>query len=112
MAYSKNEQRIIRYGYLWHRGSIGGILLIPFLAAGIAKSCAAASEKQGFLFLFSMGILWFSCGIYQITGTALSFKHILVSLQIKNGVSQVNLKIPTQEKLGPSLKKERTFQSA
>ena len=88
MAYSKNEQKSIRYGYLWHWGSIGCILLIPFLAVAIAKSCEAVSETQEFLFLFSMGILWLSCGIYQLTGTALSFKHILVSLQIsKRGVT-------------------------
>ena len=88
MAYSKTEQKTIRLGYLWHWGSIGAIVLLPFLSAGIAKFFGAIPEIQGFLFLFAFGITFLSSGIYQITGTALSFKHILVSLQIqKRGIS-------------------------
>ena len=98
MAYSKTEQKNIRLGYLWHWGSIGATMLLPFLSAGIAKLCGVDSEIQGFLFLFSMGILWLSRGIYQIIGSALSFKHILVSLQIRKRSVTGKLENPNPRK--------------
>ena len=82
MAYSKTEQKTIRLGYLWHWGSIGAIVLLPFLSAGIAKLFGAIPEIQGFLFLFAFGITFLSSGTYQTIGTALEWKHILIALQI------------------------------
>ena len=112
MAYSKNEQKSIRYGYLWHWGSIGCILLIPFLAVAIAKSCEAVSEIQEFLFLFSMGICGFLAASIKSQAQRFHSNTFLFHCRSQNVVSPVNVKIPTQEKLGPSLKKEQAFQSA
>ena len=88
-SYSKKERRAITFGYLWRWGSIVIILLIPSIAFGICNLVNTEPEIQGFVTFLSAGIAMFCVGTYDIIGTVLEFKHILVS-------SQLATKIPFQ----------------
>ena len=88
-SYSKKERRVITMGYLWRWGSIVIILLIPAIAFGICNLVNTEPEIQGFVTFLSAGIAMFCVGTYDIIGTVLEFKHILVS-------SQLATKIPFQ----------------
>ena len=88
-SYSKKERRVITMGYLWSWGSIVIILLIPAIAFGICNLVNTEPEIQGFVTFLSAGIAMFCVGTYDIIGTVLEFKHILVS-------SQLATKIPFQ----------------
>ena len=88
-SYSKKERRVITMGYLWRWGSIVIILLIPAIAFGICNLVNTEPEIQEFVTFLSAGIAMFCVGTYDIIGTVLEFKHILVS-------SQLATKIPFQ----------------
>ena len=80
--YSKKERRAITFGYLWRWGSIVIILLIPAIVFGICNLVNTEPEIQGFVTFLSAGITMFCVGVYDIIGTVLEFKHVLVSLQL------------------------------
>ncbi|MBQ7374551.1 MAG: hypothetical protein IJW61_01070 [Clostridia bacterium] len=79
--YSKREQRIILLGYLWRWGCILIVLLIPAITIGICQLFDVTVKIKGFAALL-FGISMLLVGVYDIVGTALEFKHILVSLQL------------------------------
>ena len=81
-SYSKKERRVITMGYLWRWGSIVIILLIPAIAFGICNLVNTEPEIQGFVTFLSAGIAMFCVGTYDIIGTVLEFKHILVYLEV------------------------------
>ena len=80
--YSKREQRIITLGYLWRWGSILIVLLIPAIYIGICQLFGVTGRVHGFVTVLLFGISMLLVGVYEIVGTALEFKHILVSLQL------------------------------
>ena len=80
--YSKREQRIIALGYLWRWGSILIVLLIPAIYIGICQLFGVTGRVHGFVGGLLFGISMLLVGVYDIVGTALEFKHILVSLQL------------------------------
>lgn len=80
--YSKREQRIITLGYLWRWGSILIVLLIPAIYIGICQLFGVTGRVHGFVGGLLFGISMLLVGVYDIVGTALEFKHILVSLQL------------------------------
>ena len=80
--YSKREQRIITLGYLWRWGSIFIVLLIPTIYLGICQLFGVTGRVHGFVGGLLFGISMLLVGVYDIVGTALEFKHILVSLQL------------------------------
>lgn len=80
--YSKSERLTIKLGYLWRWGSIGIMLLVPAITFGICGLLDIESETQRFITFMSAGVTFFCVGIYDIIGTILGFKHILVSLQL------------------------------
>ena len=82
--YSKKERKVIALGYLWRWGSIVIIFLIPAIVFGICNVVNIENELQGFVTFLSVGITTFFAGAYDIIGTVLEFKHILVSLQLAN----------------------------
>ena len=90
-SYSKKERRIITFGYLWRWGSIVIILLIPAIAFGICNLVNTEPEIQGFVTFLSAGIAMFCVGTYDIIGTVLEFKHILVSLQLATKIPFQNI---------------------
>ena len=81
-SYSKKEQQVIILGYLWRWGSIVIMLLIPAIVFGICNLVNTEPEIQGFVTFLSAGITMFCVGVYDIIGTVLEFKHVLVSLQL------------------------------
>ena len=90
-SYSKKERRVITMGYLWRWGSIVIILLIPAIAFGICNLVNAQPEIQGFVTFLSAGIAMFCVGTYDIIGTVLEFKHILVSSQLASNIPFQNI---------------------
>lgn len=82
ISYSKKERQVITLGYLWRWGSIVIILLIPAIVFGICNLVNTEPEIQGFVTFLSAGITMFCVGVYDIIGTVLEFKHVLVSLQL------------------------------
>ena len=90
-SYSKKERRVITMGYLWRWGSIVIILLIPAIAFGICNLVNTEPEIQGFVTFLSAGIAMFCVGTYDIIGTVLEFKHILVSLQLATKIPFQNI---------------------
>ena len=80
--YSKREQRIITLGYLWRWGSILIVLLIPAIYIGICQLFGVTGRVHGFVGGLLFGISMLLVGVYDIVGTVLEFKHILVSLQL------------------------------
>ena len=80
--YSKKERRAITFGYLWRWGSMVITLLIPAIVFGICNLVNTEPEIQGFVTFLSAGITMFCVGVYNIIGTVLEFKHVLVSLQL------------------------------
>ena len=80
--YSKREQRIITLGYLWRWGSILIVLLIPAIYIEICQLFGVTGRVHGFVGGLLFGISMLLVGVYDIVGTALEFKHILVSLQL------------------------------
>ena len=80
--YSKREQRIITLGYLWRWGSIVIVLLIPAIYIEICQLFGVTGRVHGFVGGLLFGISMLLVGVYDIVGTALEFKHILVSLQL------------------------------
>ena len=81
-SYSKKERQVITLGYLWRWGSIVIILLIPALVFGICNLANTEPQIQGLVTFLSAGITMFGVGVYEIIGTVLEFKHLLVSLQL------------------------------
>ena len=89
--YSKKERRAITFGYLWRWGSIVIMLLIPAIVFGICNLVNTEPEIQGFFTFLSAGITMFCVGVYDIIGTVLGFKHVLVSLQLTNHIPFQNI---------------------
>ena len=81
MAHNK-EDRIIALGYLWRWGSIALMIIVPLTAFIICELLNVASRTLGIALFLSWGLTVLCIGAYQIIGTALEFKHILVSLQL------------------------------
>ena len=81
-SYSRKERQVITLGYLLRWGSIVIILLIPAIVFGICNLVNTEPEIQGFVTFLSAGITMFCVGVYDIIGTVLEFKHVLVSLQL------------------------------
>ena len=90
-SYSKKERRVITFGYLWRWGSIVIILLIPAIVFGICNLLSIEREIQALVAFLSMGITMFCVGAYDIIGTVLEFKHILVSLQLASHLPFQNI---------------------
>ena len=82
ISYSKKERQVITLGYLWSWGSIVIILLIPAIVFVICNLVNTEPKIQGLVTFLSAGIAMFCVGIYDIIGTLLEFKHVLVSLQL------------------------------
>ncbi|MBQ8772265.1 MAG: hypothetical protein IJZ28_03585 [Clostridia bacterium] len=80
--YSKKERRAITFGYLWRWGSILIMLLIPAIVFGICNLVNTEPKTQRLVSFLSAGIAMFCVGVYDIIGTVLEFKHVLVSLQL------------------------------
>ena len=91
-SYSKKERRAITFGYLWRWGSSVIILLIPAIVFGICNLVNTEPKIQSFAALLSMSITMLCIGIYDIIGTVLEFKHVLISLQLasRNPFKDVN----------------------
>ena len=89
--YSKKERRAITFGYLWRWGSIVIMLLIPAIVFGICNLVNTEPEIQGFVTFLSAGITMFCVGTYDIIGTVLEFKHVLVSLQLTSHIPFQNI---------------------
>ena len=87
-SYSKKERRAITFGYLWRWGSIVIMLLIPAIVFGICNLVNTEPKIQGFVTFLSAGITMFCVGVYDIIGTVLEFKHVLVSLQLTSHIFQ------------------------
>ena len=81
MAHNK-ENRIILLGYLWRWGSIALIILVPMIVFGICELLNASSNTLAISLSLSFGLTFLGIGVYEIIGTALEFKHFLVSLQL------------------------------
>lgn len=81
-SYSKKEQRVITLGYLWRWGSIAIILIIPAIVFGICNLFTTEPETQKYIIYLSGAITMLCVGVYEIVGTALEFKHLLVALQL------------------------------
>ena len=81
-SYARKERQAITFGYLWRWGSIAIILLIPAVAFGICNLVNMEPKIQGFVTFLSAGIAMLCVGIYDIIGTVLEFRHVLVSLQL------------------------------
>ena len=81
-SYSRTERQVITLGYLWRWGSIVIMLLIPAIVFVICNLVNAEPKTQGFVTFLSAGITMFCVGVYDIIGTVLEFKHLLVSLQL------------------------------
>lgn len=78
----KNEEHIIKLGYLWHYGTIALYVLIPLTIIGICELTGASSDTFILILGLSWGIAFLCTGIYQIIGSTLEYKHILVSIQL------------------------------
>ena len=90
MAHNK-EDRIIRLGYLWRWGSIALMILVPMTVFGICELLNASSNTVTISLFLSWGLTFLGIGVYEIIGTALEFKHVLVSLQLcSHHTSNVN----------------------
>ena len=81
MAHNK-EDRIIRLGYLWRWGSTALMILVPMVVFGICELLNASSNTVTISLFLSWGLTFLGIGVYEIIGTALEFKHVLVSLQL------------------------------
>ena len=90
-SYSKRERRIISLGYLWRWGSIAMIFLVPAIAFVICNLLNTEPETQGFVTFLAAGITMFCVGTYDIIGTVLEFRHILVSLQLASHIPFQNI---------------------
>ena len=90
-SYSKKERRTITFGYLWRWGSIVIVLLIPAIVFGICNLVNTEPKIQRFVTFLSAGITMFCVGVYDIIGTVLEFKHVLVSLQLTNHIPFQNI---------------------
>ena len=90
-SYSKKERRTITFGYLWRWGSIVIVLLIPAIVFGICNLVNTEPKIQRFVTFLSAGITMFCVGVYDIIGTVLEFKHILVSLQLTSHIHFQNI---------------------
>ena len=91
ISYSKKERRVITFGYLWRWGSIVIILLIPAIVFGICNMVNIEPKIQGFVTFLSAGITMFCVGVYDIIGTVLEFKHLLVSVQLASHIHFQNI---------------------
>ena len=90
MAHNK-EDRIIRLGYLCRWGSIALTILVPMVVFGICELLNASSNTVTISLFLSWGLTFLGIGVYEIIGTALEFKHVLVSLQLcSHHTSNVN----------------------
>ena len=90
-SYSRKERQVITLGYLWRWGSIVIILLIPAIVFGICNLVNTKPEIQGLVTFLSAGITMFCVGVYDIIGTVLEFKHVLVSLQLASHIPFQNI---------------------
>lgn len=81
-SYSKRERRIISLGYLWRWGSIAVILIIPVIAFGICSLFNIPEQTKGYILFLSAGITMLCVAVYEIVGTVLGLKHLLVALQL------------------------------
>ena len=81
-SYSKRERRIISLGYLWRWGSIAVILIIPAIAFGICSPLNIPEQTKGYIVFLSAGITMLCVAVYEIVGTVLGLKHLLVALQL------------------------------
>ena len=77
--YSRKERRTIRLGYLWFFGSIASIFLFPAVAFCVCNLLNLEPKTQILFAYLTLGITMFCVGAYDIIGTLLEFKHILVS---------------------------------
>lgn len=89
-SYSGKERRTIILGYLWRWGSIGMMLLVPAITLVICNSLRVSAEFRSLAGALAFGISMFCVGTYDIIGTLLEFKHVLVSLQLASHVPHVN----------------------
>ena len=90
-SYSKRENRIIELGYFWHWGSIVITFLIPAITFWICNLLNTDPKAQGLLTSLSAGIIMVCIGAYEIIGTVLEFKHLLVSLQLATHIPFQNI---------------------
>ena len=81
-SYSKRERRIISLGYLWRWGSIAVILIIPVIAFGICSLFNIPEQTNGYILFLFAGITMLCIAVYEIVGTVLGLKHLLVALQL------------------------------
>ena len=58
---------------------------------GICNLVNTEPEIQGFVTFLSAGITMFCVGVYDIIGTVLEFKHVLVSLQLTSHIPFQNI---------------------
>lgn len=80
---SKSEnERAIFMGYLWRWGSVALILLLPVFTYGICVFWGALPKTQQFCTMLAFGIGMLGMGAYEIIGSVLEFRHLLVSLQL------------------------------
>lgn len=90
-SYSRKERQVIRLGFLWRWGSIAMILLVPAITFVICNLLNTEPETQGFVAVLSAGITMLCVGTYDIIGTVLEFRHILVSLQLASHIPFQNI---------------------
>lgn len=76
------SRREITLGYLWYWGSIAMIFLLPVLAFGVGCLLGSEPKDRVLIAFFTMGITTFCVGAYNIIGTALEFKHLIVASQL------------------------------
>ena len=90
-SYSKKERRAITFGYLWRWGSNVIILLVPAIVFVICNLVNIEPKTQSLATFLSIGITMFCVGAYDIIGTVLEFKHILVSSQLAYNIPFQNI---------------------
>ena len=81
-SYSRTERQVITLGYLWRWGSIAVILMIPAIAFRICSLFNIPEQTNGYIAYLSAGITMLCVAVYEIVGTVLGFKHLLVALQL------------------------------
>ncbi len=90
-SYSKKEQQVITLGCLWRWGSIAIIFIIPAIIFGICSLFNIPGATKGYIACLSAGITMLCVAIYEIVGTVLGFKHLLVALQLTYNIPLKNV---------------------
>ena len=88
---SSKDKKAILFGYLWRWLGIGSIVLIPMIATGICRLMQIPNEVQRVVWKWSLGGAMFFVGGYNLVGTLLRLKHLLVAAQLMAHVSLKDL---------------------